>query len=993
MCLLGSFSSRAGMISMEATAEAVVSNGFLEISCRVHNHGDADAEHAVLSALRPAGESKTLLGSVPAGATRRGRLSMPLPAEIEAGEHHAILTLTYRDRGGGTAGMPLAVPFRVEAPSPPLSAPETPTRRLTARLAPLRLRRRGKLVLTAAALHAPSGIEATVTLALPPGIGHDPGPHLWTVPAAGGSRTFAVTNLAASAGNRYPVLAVLDYRERDQQASIATQAMLEIVPSGLDRVPWRPLLLSAALAILLFGLFESRRRYKDAETGAAPREERGERWVSRAATAAAVLGVAWQVAPPEILWNTTAVGGDTVAHHYLVTQLRRNLLESGRILGWAPGWWGGFPLFQFYFPLPYLFILGLDLLLSYNLAFKLGSVLALALTPALLRLAGTTLRLPRPLPAYLALASVPVLLDTTHTMWGVNAYSTLAGMIANSYSFALLPLALATAARDARCGRVHLITVLAISAVMLSHFFTSLLLVLVCASLPWLPGIANRRRAFRVLLAEGVTSVLLCAWWLVPLIAKRDWAIDFGVNWEVDPLRNLPVFLRWAAPPLIGGALLAEFRRPKPGPDVTDPEPSAIRTFTGMLTVLLGFALGLFYVGFRLSPVFVNIRLWPFIVFSLAMLTAVCAARIAARRRLEPWGLIVFALGVFALGWDRPNNARAWARHNFRGLEARAEASEVFSRLVEPLDGTPGRLAYDLHPDNERLGSSRVFECVPHLIDKPILEGGLVNSALGALPAYLIQSETSDNAAGFPPILEPRRFDIQAATLHMNWMNVAHFIARSPRTQAALREHPSWREIARSGPWSLFHNLSQDGRRVKVARNAPQVVLGSHPKEDILEWLYCPSAADIPYILIPEKDRPSELSAPAIPRRVFLERMRRPGRGPLPAPGTLFSSDPVRERVVTPHRIAFTTSAIGKPHIVSEIGFPNWTVRGASGPYLVAPGVMLVIPHEPDVELCYTRLPSDHIGRGLSLFGIVLCAGYGVRRLQRRRFILKYPPT
>ena len=41
------------------------------------------------------------------------------------------------------------------------------------------------------------------------------------------------------------------------------------------------------------------------------------------------------------------------------------------------------------------------------------------------------------------------------------------------------------------------------------------------------------------------------------------------------------------------------------------------------------------------------------------------------------------------------------------------------------------------------------------LAGKPVLEGGLVNSALGSMYAYTIQGETSRTCAGFPPIVTP----------------------------------------------------------------------------------------------------------------------------------------------------------------------------------------------------------------------------------------------
>jgi len=70
---------------------------------------------------------------------------------------------------------------------------------------------------------------------------------------------------------------------------------------------------------------------------------------------------------------------------------------------------------------------------------------------------------------------------------------------------------------------------------------------------------------------------------------------------------------------------------------------------------------------------------------------------------------------------------RTWASWNYGGLETK-DSWPTFRALVMPLKGTPGRLANDLSPDNERFGSSRIFELVPSLIGKPILEGGLVKA-------------------------------------------------------------------------------------------------------------------------------------------------------------------------------------------------------------------------------------------------------------------------
>ena len=52
----------------------------------------------------------------------------------------------------------------------------------------------------------------------------------------------------------------------------------------------------------------------------------------------------------------------------LVRELRAHLLPHGQVIGWCPGNYCGYPLFQFYFPLPFLVISGLSLLVPFQVA-------------------------------------------------------------------------------------------------------------------------------------------------------------------------------------------------------------------------------------------------------------------------------------------------------------------------------------------------------------------------------------------------------------------------------------------------------------------------------------------------------------------------------------------------------------------------------------------------------------------------------------------------
>ncbi|HEX3667513.1 MAG TPA: hypothetical protein VHY55_00005, partial [Acidimicrobiia bacterium] len=93
--------------------------------------------------------------------------------------------------------------------------------------------------------------------------------------------------------------------------------------------------------------------------------DRLEIWTGAAIVVACCLFVLFQLQPDLLLRNTTPAGGDTGAHVWWPAYLRDHLLPQGRIAGWAPDWFAGFPAGQFYFPFPALLIVALDAVLPY----------------------------------------------------------------------------------------------------------------------------------------------------------------------------------------------------------------------------------------------------------------------------------------------------------------------------------------------------------------------------------------------------------------------------------------------------------------------------------------------------------------------------------------------------------------------------------------------------------------------------------------------------
>ena len=61
--------------------------------------------------------------------------------------------------------------------------------------------------------------------------------------------------------------------------------------------------------------------------------------------------------PREYMFAQTVTnGGDMGTHYYAAAYMRDVLLPKGAVSGWCPGNYCGFPLFQFYFFLPFVLI-------------------------------------------------------------------------------------------------------------------------------------------------------------------------------------------------------------------------------------------------------------------------------------------------------------------------------------------------------------------------------------------------------------------------------------------------------------------------------------------------------------------------------------------------------------------------------------------------------------------------------------------------------------
>jgi len=442
----------------------------------------------------------------------------------------------------------------------------------------------------------------------------------------------------------------------------------------------------------------------------------------------AVLGVIavtlWQVHLNLLLTNTTTTGGDTGAHFMMPAFLRSNLLSHGRLTGWDPSWYAGYPIYTFYFVVADLVTALGSFLAPYDIVFKLTTMLGSVTLPVAAWACGRLFRLRSPGPAALAAAMLPFLFDYTWTIYGGNLFSTLAGEYAFSLSLSLAVLFIGLFARGLRTGRGRVVSAVVLALCILAHVLPALLAVggaVVLTAFELLPprlGLGDdpdrpSSTAGHPVRWGGSTlaiGVALSGWWLVPFGLLHPYSTQLG-DVNVKPVLTCStVVTSCLLPPadiwvlvLAGVALVVALVR---------------RSRFGVLFGILGIASGL---GVMFDPqgALYNVRLLP--------LWFICVYLLAG------WLFGVIALWV----------ANAWRAARARRLAA---PSGSFSSTPEEAEGEPAeapdpgaRWVVPVPARSHRFGPAAIFGPLAALlaacmvvVPPFILPAGALPSAPGA---------------------------------------------------------------------------------------------------------------------------------------------------------------------------------------------------------------------------------------------------------------------
>ncbi|HDH28958.1 MAG TPA: hypothetical protein ENH13_07475 [Euryarchaeota archaeon] len=651
--------------------------------------------------------------------------------------------------------------------------------------------------------------------------------------------------------------------------------------------------------------------------------------------------------PRLLLSKTITTGGDTASHYYSAYFMKNSLLPAGRLVGWTQGNYAGFPMFQFYFFLPFLVMAVLGYLIPLQIAFKLVSVLGIFLLPAAAYYGMKAMKFRFPIPAFSAALMLPFLFMEANSMWGANIPSTLAGEFTYSISMALTLIFLGVLYREMEKSEGRRSTPLIALLVLITFTHVYTLLFVVITSTYFLAEQNRKKLAGNLAFLFKIyfTAFLLTSFWAIPMVAKLDYTTPFAVVWdikniyEVFPKNLLPIYLL-SALGIVWGLWKKEDK-------------------ILFITFSLVAAFFLYTVSTRLG--IVDIRFIPFLQIYPLLVAAYILGTAASRLRGE-WLLPVILVLATILWVNQsvtfiPN----WIDWNYEGFEGKA-VWPAFNGVNQYLAGGPGdpRVVYEHSQLHNSAGSSRAFESLPLFSGRDTLEGLYMQSTVSSPFIFYIQSEISQVTSCPFPQWPCTRFNPSDAARHLEIFNVGEVIARTDATKVALINHPGYEFEKEIGPYTVFRLTGNKGSYVEVPKYEPVLFETERWKESAYLWFINLSLLDVPLVFTDDASDPG-------PFKLVKTDGKLTDIPRVPIERNCTVSESVKD-----DEIVFTTNCVGVPHIVKVSYFPNWKVEGADKIYLVSPSFMLVIPSQEQVRIYYGKTFIDILGQILTLLGIML---------------------
>ena len=670
--------------------------------------------------------------------------------------------------------------------------------------------------------------------------------------------------------------------------------------------------------------------------------------------------ILYHLTPDQLIRDTITTGGDTASHYYTLDVLRHQLLPQGKITGWTPGNYAGFPILQFYFPLPFLLMCVLNLFIPMTIAFKWVTLLGTFLLPISSYSMLRCLKTPFPGPAISAAFTLPFLFNPAYSAWGGNLLSTLAGEFSYSLSLALSLFFLGNLYRGCLEHRRIVQNAILVFLVGFSHGYT--LLYVEAVSLFFLITSQGFLHRLNYLLKVYLLGFLFLAFWLVPLMVFTPYTTAYHNTWHIHSIKEvmspvlIPILFSGGAASL--GYLIAYgvfYRKGK--------------RFPMSVPCFLWFSIAMACLMYTVAPRLgvVDIRYIPIAQLMTGLLGALGLGNLLNRIhrwRMEWWVLVIIVIASCVWTSHYTKRATDFARWNYEGFESKAGWT-LFSRINDYLSGSfqDPRVVFEHSSSHNFFGSTRAFESLPLFAGRATLEGLYMQASISAPFVFYIQSEISKEKSAPFKQYSYSDMDFKRAKRHLQMFNVRDLILRSPEAKAAIRSYSDYKLVKSFGLYEIWSLKDEPHPYIIPLMSEPVLYRTDNWKSDFFQWFIDDDTEGI-YLVSTDGLTPLDLTR----FRLKAESLKDLKNIPIDT-----RSATVKETLY-PDEILIDTNWIDKPLLIKMSYHPNWHVEGANKIYRVSPSFMLIYPEKEKVRLYYGRGMVDGMGTGLTGLGLMILA-------------------
>ncbi len=684
--------------------------------------------------------------------------------------------------------------------------------------------------------------------------------------------------------------------------------------------------------------------------------------------------------------NNTPTGGDMGAHIVAIDTFIKDFMPNFQINGWSNDWFGGYPLYYFYFPLPAIITFFLNLIFPFGIAFKIMVVLSIILVvysiEKLMRKTSNQISI------YGATAGLFYVFTESFTIYGGNLASTLAGQFSFGYSLAFANLSIFYLLKSNNNFRFPISSIF-LALCLLSHLIPFIIYSPIYAFY-WL----SRKQNFNQKILSISIFLALVSRWSASLIMN----LEYTTNMSYTPFSRIEDLIKKDILPIIFiliGLLITKHKNL-----IKNKTLNLFELYLIFSSILLYFFvpegalwngrlvpffnLGIIFLFFKALEIFIediylyqqglNVLTVLFFGGTIYCLYIFYEKWSANQSYLNVYVPIIILIIIFAI--INLNNVVIqlnmlivsiifstisflphWLNWNFTGYEGKNDWNQIQSLYTKLENLKPGRIMWEPNSDMNKYGTPMTLMTLPYFTKHTSMEGLYFDSSI-TTPFHFISvsglAKRPSNPVGGLSYIN-NKFDQGVDYLYD--LGIDYFISYTEEIESKAMSSDRLNFLFSSDPFSVFEVSSS---KVELINQDIEVFSKVNKQEGILSSVFRDTNITNFFEKAYENfDELDEKRIVEVSNKILIQ----------PSNNNNLEVTDIR---ITNRKISFFTNNPGELHLIKVSYFPNWSISNGLGPFRTSPSFMSVIPNQEYVEINFVKTSLEKNSFYFSIFSLLL---------------------